>query len=64
MAAKTKLPEAENLRIHIATGSLTLEELFTALKNIYASDEAGIDINALWGIREADVSSFSQQDIG
>ncbi len=63
MAIKTELPEAENLGIHTVTGSLSTEEILTALKNIYASDEAGTDINALWDIREADVSSFSQQDI-
>jgi len=63
MAIKTDLLKAENLRIHTVTGSLSLEKLITALKNIYASDKVGTDINALWDIREADVSSFSHQDI-
>ena len=59
----TQIDRERNLRIHCVTGALTFDELVNTLKEIYSAPDFDPDMNSLWDLREADVSTFETPDI-
>jgi len=59
----TETDTGRNLRIHRATGSISVSELIAALATLYSHADYDPDMNSLWDLREASFSSFTQSDI-
>ncbi len=55
----TRIIPEHDLRIHRVTGSLTKESLLAKLEEIYSTPGIKEDMNSLWDIRDADLSSFN-----
>jgi hypothetical protein len=58
-----EVDRARNIRIHRASGELTFDELSEELRRIYDSDGFQPDQSSLWDLREADVTSFTKEQI-
>ena len=63
MGITTQIDGERNLRIHKVTGALTFDELIGTLKEVYSEPDFDPDMNSLWDVREADLSSFETPDI-
>lgn len=59
----TELNKEFNLRIHIVKGELNKNLLIEKLKDIYENPDYKPDMNVLWDIREAIISSFFSADV-
>lgn len=63
MKLSIKIDAGKKLRIHTVTGKLNLDLLVKKLQEIYNRSDFQPDINSIWDLRGADVSSFSFEDI-
>ena len=63
MAITTHIDVDAGLRHHKVTGELSVTELRLTLEEVYAKSDFSAEHNVVWDIREADVSSFTAQDI-
>jgi len=63
MTITTHIDKEANLRHHKVTGPLTKDELIEKLKEVYSEPDFDPDMNTLWDLREADLSSFFSPDI-
>ena len=63
MKIDTKVEKENNLRIHTIKGCLSKEKLFSLLLEMYASSEFQPEMNALWDVRSADLSSIVMSDV-
>jgi hypothetical protein len=58
-----RIDSALGVRFHRVTGTLALDELVRHLQDLYANETYDPGMNVLWDIREADVSSFTREDV-
>jgi len=63
MNIKIKIDKANQIRISTITGIFTLKDILKKLKEIYSDPELVNLPNSLWDIREADLSSFTAEQI-
>ena len=63
VAISTRVDTEKRVRVHTVTGPLFLDELMGTLKGIYSSEDFDPAFDVLWDIRDADVSSFSHEEI-
>lgn len=63
MEFTTHIDEGANLRMHKVSGVVTKESLIERLNEIYSAPDFISDMNVLWDLREADLSSFQSPDI-
>ncbi len=63
MEFTTHIDKEANLRINTVIGSITKERLFEKLNEIYLVPDFDPDMNVLWDLREADLSSFQSPDL-
>jgi hypothetical protein len=63
MAITTHIDSSAGLRHHKVTGVLSTAELRQTLDEVYARPDFSPEYNAVWDLREADVSAFTTQDI-
>jgi len=55
--------EKDNLRIHKVTGKIVFDKLMDELKKIYSKPDFNPEMNTLWDLRDADVSSFPSEQV-
>ena len=58
MNVTTNINKKDNLRIHKVTGRIVFDKLMEALNEIYSKPDHNPEMNTLWDLRDADVSSF------
>jgi hypothetical protein len=63
MAITIEIDEKANLRKHTVTGNVTFDEVFAELKRVYLSPDFQPDMNSLWDITKAKVTSMSSAEI-
>lgn len=63
MPITTTIDKDAGIRTHYVKGILTFEELSDSLNQIYCSPEYDPELNVLWDLRAADVSSFTTKEI-
>ncbi len=63
MAVTMKIDPITGLRMHKVTGRLQLEELRTALTDVYEAEDFDPDKDVVWDLRDADLTAFSTDDI-
>jgi hypothetical protein len=63
MPIETELDPNRGIRLHRVTGVLVPEELLETLQDLYGRADFNPDMSVLWDIREADVSSFTRDDV-
>jgi hypothetical protein len=63
MEIKTNVDEVQNYREHKVFGAITKESLFSYLGELYSSSEFNPNMNILWDLRDADLSSFSLPEV-
>lgn len=63
MKFKTTFDRKANLRMHKVDGKLDKDILLAKLNEIYSMSEYDPDMNVLWDIREADLSSFNFTEV-
>jgi hypothetical protein len=60
---ETNIDKDKGLRNHKVTGKINLTDLVTALKELYESPQFDSDMDVLWDLRNADLTSFTFQEI-
>jgi len=63
MSITTKFDDKADIRMHQVAGLLRFDELREALSALYASPEYRPEQNALWDLREADLTGFSKDQV-
>ena len=63
MPITTQVDARNNLRLHRVSGVLRFDELRSALATLYADQRYEPEQNALWDLREADLSDFSTDQV-
>jgi len=63
MNITTEINKKDNLRIHKVTGRIVYDELINELKEIYSKPDFNLEMNNLWDLRDADVSSFPSEQV-
>jgi len=63
MHVTTSINKKDNLRIHKVTGSILFDELMDELKAIYTQPDFNPEMNTLWDLCDADVSSFPSDQV-
>lgn len=63
MKITTNINKEADLRTHKVTGTLSLNELLAKLDEIYSIPDFEPDMNVLWDLKDADLASFSTDDI-
>jgi hypothetical protein len=63
MTIEVEIDKKANLRKHKVTGILTLDALQNKLREIYEEPDYNPDMDVLWDLREADLSSFEADDV-
>jgi hypothetical protein len=63
MILTTNIDKEANLRLHTVTGAVEKDAVLARLSEIYSRSDFDPDMNVLWDLREADLSSFSSADI-
>jgi hypothetical protein len=63
MGISTEIDRESGLRTHVITGMLTMEELVGSLDKVYSMPDFDPDMDTLWDLREADLSSFVSPQI-
>lgn len=63
MGITTHIDDKFNLRIHQVTGSTTLDDIVSTLKEIYSEPDFNSEMNVLWDLRGADLASFFTSNI-
>jgi hypothetical protein len=63
MGVTTDIDKELNIRRHKVTGTLQLDELVGILGGIYKSPGFDPDMDVVWDLREADLTSFSSEDV-
>ena len=63
MPIETSIDSESGLRMHVATGTLTPDELENALRNAYDRSDYRPEANSLCDLREAHVEAFAGADV-
>jgi len=63
MNITTDINKKDNLRIHKVTGKIGFDKLMDELKEIYSKPDFNPEMNNLWDLRDADVSSFPSEQV-
>jgi len=63
MEIVTQFDKKAKIRIHRVKGIVKLQSLLQTLKGIYSASDFQADLNSLWDMREADISSFVTADV-
>ncbi|MFC1829337.1 hypothetical protein ACFL0O_06985 [Thermodesulfobacteriota bacterium] len=63
MEITTNIDKTAGLRTHKVTGVVSKNDLLLKLEEIYSIPDFEPDMNVLWDLRNADLASFSSDDI-
>jgi hypothetical protein len=63
MTIRTESDDTADIRIHRVSGVLQFDELLEALAALYGGAEFRPEQNALWDLREADLTEFSTDQV-
>lgn len=63
MEFKTEIDEKANLRKHTVRGNLTMQDIFDELQRVYSEPGFRADIDVLWDLREARVTTMTSAEV-
>lgn len=63
MDITTEIDVKANLRIHKVTGDVTVKSIMAKLEQVYSEPDFDPEMNVLWDMREAKMSSVSSSDV-
>ncbi|UCF05396.1 MAG: hypothetical protein JSV33_16045 [bacterium] len=63
MGVTTDIDIESKIRMHKVTGALQRDELIAVLDKVYKTPGYDPDMDVVWDLREADLTSFSSEDI-
>ena len=58
-----EIDETANLRTHRVTGDLTMDAVFAELEQVYSKPDFQPDMNVMWDLRGATITSMSSAEI-
>lgn len=62
MPLATLFKREAGVRFHTVTGELTVKELLSFLRDIYGAPDFDPNLDSLWDLREADLTTFSFEE--
>ncbi len=63
MPIETNIDKDKRLRTHKVSGKINLPDLVASLKELYKSPQFDSEMDVLWDLRDADLTSFTFHEI-
>ena len=63
MEISTEIKKEKNIRYHIVSGAIDVNELIKYLKGIYDASNFNSEMNVFWNLQKADSSTVSSKDV-
>ena len=63
MELSTEINKEKNIRYHVVTGPIDVDELINVLQAIYGATDFDPEMNVFWDLQKADSSAVSSDDV-
>ena len=63
MEISTEINKEKNIRYHIVSGAIDVNELIKYLKGIYDASDFNSEMSVFWNLQKADSSAVSSKDV-